>query len=75
MQFTKAIVVLSALAGFTYAAPVADAEAQAEIDERHAGIALTFTGTNGTSYSLNAPNNWKPLKTGKILSNTSRWHI
>lgn len=59
MQIIKAIVVLSALAGFTNAAPAA------EVDERSSGISLTFTGTNGTTYSLTAPKNWRAIKTGE----------
>lgn len=67
MQFTKALVVLSALAGFTIAAPAPFDEVN--VDERSYGreISLTFTGTNGTVYNLNAPNSWKAIKTGELI--------
>lgn len=70
MQFTKAIVVLSALAGFTFAAPAAEPEpvaaAATEVDERSPGsVSLTFTGTNGTVYTINSPTGWNAIKTGK----------
>lgn len=82
MQFTKALIVLSALAGFTLAAPAAEpepipvpapfaeaeAEAEAGLEERTTSsgkVALTFTGTNGTVYTLNAPTGWTAIKTGQ----------